>query len=121
MTIPLVNNFVGVQLSELYFELQLYNGNLIWVDEKGLNREAAIPPANYKLICVWPKVSEEQAREIVEWYGKGDGSIDEAGVGDTFWCYDDSEFCFDTALESLQSLLTSKGLSGTVAILEVLK
>lgn len=71
-----------------------------------------IPADDWQIIGkTWKERDEETARLIVEWYGKGDGSIDEAGVGDIFCCYDDTEFCFDTAIESLRSLLISKQLS----------
>lgn len=123
MTILLVNNLVGVQLPDWYFELQLYNGNLIWVDEKGLSKEVELPPAQYKLICVWPKVSEDGAAVIVEechWAnGPNEGKL--AGYmryrSERDHTVSMSDY-YPTALASLQSLLTSKGLSGTVAILE---
>jgi hypothetical protein len=64
-------------------------------------------PGSYSIVALRKEITEDIARGIVDWYGAGDGSVDEAGVGDTFWCYDGSDLCLDTALESLTSLFTS--------------
>jgi hypothetical protein len=74
--------------------------------------ETELPPGRWQLLrsCTADQLTEEDWRKIVDWYGVGDGSIDEAGVGDTFFCYDDTEFCYDTAVESGLSLIRSQGM-----------
>jgi hypothetical protein len=64
-------------------------------------------PGDWQILCLESTMTEEQARQIVDWYGAGDGSVDEAGVGDIFMCYDDSDFACDTALESYATLKKS--------------
>ena len=81
---------------------------------KGMIHGRGIEPCNWQLIGRESEITEEVARGIVQWYGRGDGSVDEAGIGDVFWCYDDSEFCFDTALESLTSLSKREGMVNPV-------
>lgn len=77
----------------------------------------SLPPGSWQLIGLASEITEEQWREIVDWYGVGDGSVDEAGVGDIFWCYDESDFCFDTAIKSGKSLLKYHNLNGNQTVI----
>src|SRR5262245_52738308 len=35
-----------------------------------------IPPGNWQYVCTLKDATEEQAREIVDWYGDGNGTVD---------------------------------------------
>lgn len=79
-----------------------------------------LPPGSYQFIALHSQMTEEKARGVVEWYGKGDGSINGDGIGDIFTCYDETEFCYDTALESYYSLCRHLGLKGEQSVLKKL-
>lgn len=113
------NNFIGVEVpgNSRYHNVIEYGQCLNYNTYCNAQSYVKLPPGSYTFCFLYPDgVTEEAAREIVDWYGKGDGSIDECGVGDTFWCYDDSDFCCDTALESLRTLIESLNIKKPVAI-----
>jgi hypothetical protein len=114
MITTLNGNWIAVEVPEIIGKVRKFEVNYNLLQCFGVKKEwltdIPLPPGSYTFCLLYPSgVTEENAREIVDWYGKGDGSIDECGVGDVFWCYDDSELCCDTALESLRTLMLSKG------------
>lgn len=89
-----------------------------WVGPAMFADPVYLPPGTWRFIALHSQMTEEQAREVVEWYGKGDGSINGDGIGDIFTCYDETEFCYPTAIESYYSLYRHLGLKGEQAILK---
>jgi hypothetical protein len=114
---PLVGNFVGVQLPADANKVNIITGKLIYFEgEHPIYELIILPPANYKLICLSSSATHADASAIVE--------HDNDGSGVTGWWYKDYEndsWIKGDALKSLASLLTSKHLTGNVAILEIVK
>lgn len=78
-----------------------------------------LPPGNYELIGISSEITEEQAAGVVEVAVHMEDY--EKLVRDGWWNYESEFATLKTALESFQSLLTSKGLKGRYAILKQLK
>lgn len=79
-----------------------------------------LPPGNYELIGISDEITEEQAEKIAEVAVHMEDY--EELVKDGWWNYETGGLgAFSTALESFQSLLTSKGLTKRYAIIKKLK
>lgn len=101
---PLPHNpaITVIDLPEDATNMKVRFGRYITVDRPFSIRIIGLGPGTYKLICLGLQATEEEAREIVEKYGR------------LYMCYTDSWYVYFEAKESLRSLITSNGWKNPV-------
>jgi hypothetical protein len=123
MMTQITDSHICCVLTKFYYELQIRNGELIWVDEKGFGHYATLPEGTWQFLFTTDGVTEEQAATLVrssDWHFpvRHKRFVDYAFPFDRENKQRWSEG-FATAKESLASLLKSKGLpEGNYAILK---
>lgn len=123
--IQLTDNVWAVQVPAESSDHFTRHNFLYWDAEKNTYDSASLPPGQWEFICTSSGASEEQADKIVEkdyFFDIEDADL----VGDEY----ESEQCWKnyhdgpmhswTALASLKTLLSSKGLEGNYALIKKL-
>ncbi len=116
----ITDSHICCALTKFYYELQIRNGELIWVNERGLIQTRPLPAGSWQFLFTTDGATEEQAASVVQLISNGKISgRPQYRRYDRDWTKDMPAACWTRdARHSLETLLRSKGLpEGNYAIL----